>query len=467
MGVANFVVKPLGLAFGLLWNALDGLVTKVCGKQADAVDGPLTKFLLDYRWVLVLFIVLPLSKLFDLYWCVRNWVFRTFLSAPHEHEKRVQAIIEQMRQWDASGRHGLLHTNRPGWAQMSTRVAWYKDGRKANAIDIDLYDILEVDTERRIVRAEPLVNVGQLSKRLVGMGWTIPIMPEMDDLTLSGLLLGYGIEGSSHKYGLFCDIIKSVDVITGDLQVVHCSATENADLFHALPWSYGALGFVVALEIEIVPVKPFVRVTYLPCHTKDDFVAAFQEASTGPNPPEFVEAVLFEPQRGVIVTGDYCDTADVEWSKKNAIGWWFKPWFYKHIQSFLQYRAPQVEYIPVREYYHRHNRSIFWEGELIFPIGTHTWFRYLLGWLMPPKVSFLRLTEGELVRKFYEDRHVVQEALVPTAQMSEYLTMFHETFECYPLWMCPHKMMRTEPRGYMYPKDGMGMLALVISLSIS
>jgi Delta24-sterol reductase len=405
--------------------------------------------------------------LFDIYWGIRNWVFRTFLSAPHEHQKRVDKIIAQMRKWDSEGRKGLLHTNRPGWAQMSTRVAWYKSTAASNAIDIDLFDILEIDTTRRIVRAEPLVNVGQLSKRLVAMGWTMPIVPEMDDLTLSGLLLGYGIEGSSHKYGLFCDIVRSVDVLTGDFKVVHCSPTENADLFNALPWSYGALGFVVAMELEIVPVKPFVRLTYHPCHSQHDFVRTFQHESTRTDPSEFVEAILYEPQRGVVMTGNYCDASEVEADKKNSIGWWFKPWFYKHAQTFLDYSAPQHEYIPVREYYHRHTRSIFWEGDLIIPIGSRPWFRYLLGWLMPPKVSFLRLTEGELVRKFYEDRHVVQEALVPTARMSEYLQMFHDTFECYPLWMCPHKMLRTEPRGYMYPSNDQGIIFSCDSINYS
>lgn len=45
--------------------------------------------------------------------------------------------------------------------------------------------------------------MGQLSRTLNKLGWTIPILPELDDLTVGGLVMGTGIETSSHKYGLF------------------------------------------------------------------------------------------------------------------------------------------------------------------------------------------------------------------------------------------------------------------------
>ena len=35
-------------------------------------------------------------------------------------------------------------------------------------------------------------------------------------------------------------------------------------------------------------------------------------------------------------------------------------------------------------------------------------FRYLFGWLIPPKVSLLKLTTGETLRKLYEEKHMIQ-----------------------------------------------------------
>ena len=73
---------------------------------------------------------------------------------------------------------------------------------------INLVDILDINTERRTVRCEPLVTMGQLTATLDRLGWTIPIVPELDDLTIGGLVMGTGIETSSHRFGLFQHICK-------------------------------------------------------------------------------------------------------------------------------------------------------------------------------------------------------------------------------------------------------------------
>lgn len=45
----------------------------------------------------------------------------------------------------------------------------------------------------------------------------------------------------------------------------------------------------------------------------------------------------------------------------NSIGNYYKPWFFKHVENYLKTNREGLEYIPLRQYYHRHTRSIFWE----------------------------------------------------------------------------------------------------------
>ncbi len=47
-----------------------------------------------------------------------------------------------------------------------------------------MVDVLEVDTARKIVRVQPLATMGQVTATLIPMGWTLPIVPELDDLTV-------------------------------------------------------------------------------------------------------------------------------------------------------------------------------------------------------------------------------------------------------------------------------------------
>ena len=65
---------------------------------------------------------------------------------------------------------------------MSFREGTYK--KTLHNISVNLIDVLEVDAERQVVRVEPLVSMGQLTATLNPLGWTLPIVPELDDLTV-------------------------------------------------------------------------------------------------------------------------------------------------------------------------------------------------------------------------------------------------------------------------------------------
>jgi delta24-sterol reductase len=411
----------------------------------------LTELLVKHRWATVVPIVLPISKAYDTYWFARHVYYRNLRNAAHLHDERVRHVQRQVDEWRARGKKGLLHTSRKSWQSVAVRAIDYKKG-SASGIDVELHDVLELDLDKRTVRVEPRVNMGQLTRWLAPYGYTIPVVPELDDLTVGGLILGYGIESSSHKYGLFADIVKSVEIVLADSRVVRASATENADLFHALPFSYGSLGFLTAVELAIIPAKSHVRVQYVPVRGLSEIVKRFTELVTREDPPEFVDALLFDRDHAVIVVGDLADLPPT--APENRIGRWYKPWFYKHIESFLTRQGVVedfVEYVPLRQYYHRYTRSLFWHGELLVPFGNSPLFRAALGWLMPPKVSIMRLTQTERLRKFRDERNVVQDALVPIRLLEESIELFHREFECYPLWLCAHKTFRTSPRGMIGP----------------
>ena len=116
-------------------------------------------------------------------------------------------------------------------------------------------DILGIDTEKRVVRCEPLVTIQRLVEALVPQGWIVPIVPEIGDLTVGGLVMGGGIESTSHKYGLWQNICHSYELVLADGSLVKCSRDQDPDLFYAIPWSYGTLGFLTAVEIDIIPFK--------------------------------------------------------------------------------------------------------------------------------------------------------------------------------------------------------------------
>ena len=76
----------------------------------------------------------------------------------------------------------VMCTARPGWMNVSFRKGLYK--RTMRNIEVNLIDILDVDTKNQTVHVEPLATMGQVTAMLNPLGWTLPVLPELDDLTV-------------------------------------------------------------------------------------------------------------------------------------------------------------------------------------------------------------------------------------------------------------------------------------------
>ncbi|XP_063218264.1 LOW QUALITY PROTEIN: delta(24)-sterol reductase-like [Bacillus rossius redtenbacheri] len=399
-----------------------------------SLDSALAHFVTEYRWAFAAFFLLPASLLYELFFSLRNWVVFQLNTAPGRHASRVKHVQAQVKQWRESGMEVKMCTARPAYQTMSLTKPKYK--KTLHNIHINLIDVLEVNTDKMTVRCEPMVTMGQLTATLNPLGLTIPIVPELDDLTVGGLVMGTGVESSSHKHGLFQHICVSYELVLADASVVTCSREEDPDLFYAIPWSYGTLGFLTVAEIKIVPAKKYVKLEYFPYHDLGKMVDAFNRESCSKK-ADFVEGLMYSKNEGVLMTGNM--VSDCEPDKLNVISKWYKPWFYKHVSGFLK-TGPAVEYIPLRDYYHRHTRALFWEVENIILFGNNVLFRYLFGWMMPPKVSLLKVTETEALTKLYETQHIVQDMLVPVRAIKDSIEKFHNTVEVYPLWLCPFSL---------------------------
>lgn len=65
----------------------------------------------------------------------------------------------------------------------------------------------------------------------------------------------------------------------------------------------------------------------------------------------------------------------------------------------------------------------------IIPFGNSPVFRWLFGWMMPPKISLLKLTQGQTIKAMYEKYQCIQDMLVPLSALSDSLEYFHREFQ--------------------------------------
>lgn len=420
-------------------------------------------YFVNFRWIIVIFVVLPLSFTFYFLTYLGDvWSeSKSFKRRQKEHDENVEKVIKRLKERNPS-KDGLVCTARKPYIAVGMRNVDYKRARHFEVDLSDFRNILAIDKERMVARVEPLVNMGQITRVTVPMNLSLAVVAELDDLTVGGLINGYGIEGSSHIYGLFSDTVVAFEVVLADGRLVRATKdNEFSDLFYAIPWSQGTLGLLVAAEIKLIPIKEYMRLTYMPARGNLRELAQAYIDSFAPRDgdeskvPDFVESMIYTPTEAVHMTGRYASKEEAKQKGNviNSVGWWFKPWFYQHAQTALK-RGEFVEYIPTRDYYHRHTRCLYWEGKLILPFADQWWFRWTMGWLMPPKVSFLKATQGEAIRNYYHEMHVIQDMLVPLYKVADALEFQHREMEIYPIWLCPHRLFKHPVKTTVYPEPG-------------
>jgi FAD/FMN-containing dehydrogenase len=106
-----------------------------------------------------------------------------------------------------------------------------RDG--AIMLDLSGMKAVHVEPEKRTVRAEPGLTLGEFDRatQQFGLATTLGVVSVTG---IAGLTLGGGLGWLNGSYGLACDNLISADVVTADGQLLRASAQENEDLFWAI-----------------------------------------------------------------------------------------------------------------------------------------------------------------------------------------------------------------------------------------
>ena len=428
----------------------------------------------QYRGVLLTIFVLPISVAVNVLWFVKMQIALRF-GDPKAHAGKVEAVSAAVRECHLTGKK--MCTSRPGWQSMSLKEGKYKKNHHLVPTHklVDILGVKEVGVDADFARrsglkegatgglavvCEPLVSMGQLSRFLIERGYTLPVVPELDELTVGGLLMGFGIESSSHKYGLFQEICVEFEVVLGDGKVIKVTKDgEHRELFYALPWSHGTMGVLVSATLRIIPCRKYIRIEHRRIQSIEKVTETFAQASLLKRSPtgadagvaknDFVECLMYAGGFGVLMTGSMTDTVGAD-GQCYDIGSWHAPWFYTHVDDITKGKTSDetvVEYVPLRSYYHRHTKGIFWEMEHIIPFSNDVWFRWLLGWAVPPNIPLLKVFQTPSTRKAWREQFVVQDMLVPLRDLAETLKYLDRHFAVYPMWLCPHLVVHRKEGG--------------------
>jgi FAD/FMN-containing dehydrogenase len=154
---------------------------------------------------------------------------------------------------------GLAEAQRAGM-EISVRAGGHSvAGMSTNddgiVIDVRPMKLIDVDAASRRVRVGAGVNWGGFD-RATQQHSLVTTGGRVSTTGVTGFTLGGGSGWIERSFGLACDNLISVDLVTADGRELTASASSHADLFWALHGGGGNFGVVTALEFGLHPLGP-------------------------------------------------------------------------------------------------------------------------------------------------------------------------------------------------------------------
>ena len=300
--------------------------------------------------------------------------------------------------------------------------------------------VIEVDPERRVAEVEGMTTFEAFVDATLPRGLRPPVVPELKTITVGGAVSGVGIESSSFRYGLVHETVEAMEILCGDGTIRLCRAdNEHADLFHAIPNSYGTLGYILRLRVKLLPSLPFVALSHRRFTDRVQFLAALVAAcAQGPDAPDFVEGVVFAPGDFVLtkarLTAEAGPLSDYTGMRI----------YYRSLQSRTEDR------LTVRDFLWRWDPDWFWCSRsfgMQNPLPRLLFGRWMLRsssywklkalyerWKIEERGNAIRKTLHRPVERFEQ---VIQDVEIPIENVPEFLDFYTREIDIRPCWICP------------------------------
>ncbi len=225
------------------------------------------------------------------------------MSTPTEYVRKRDALVQS---WQAGA--GKLRLAK---STISNLFRYQPRGRAERRISLGQFnDVIALDPKAQTLEVEGLATFETIVTHSLRHGFLPLVSPELKHITIGGATVGIGIESTCFRHGFVHDALLEADVLLPGGRVVTATAdNEYKDLFHALPNSYGTLGYILRAKIRLEPAKPFVELAISRFDDATRYLDAMRQA-TEQGDVDFVEGLFFEDGRYFLKCGRMRDSVD-------------------------------------------------------------------------------------------------------------------------------------------------------------
>jgi FAD/FMN-containing dehydrogenase len=168
---------------------------------------------------------------------------------------------------------------------------------------------LQIDLSRmRSVRVDPAARLayvsggsllGELDHEAMALG-LVTTAGTVSHTGVGGLTLGAGFGRLARRFGLACDNVRAVDIVTADGRLLHASAQENPDLYWGVRGGGGNFGVVTSFEFALHPMQRQVigGPLVFPLERARELMPAYAEITAAAPAELYVDAIMTAPPGG-------------------------------------------------------------------------------------------------------------------------------------------------------------------------
>ena len=217
-------------------------------------------------------------------------------------------------------------------------------------IDLSPMQSVRVDPVAKVARVEGGALLRHLDRETRAFG-LVTTAGTVSHTGVGGLTLGGGLGRVGRRFGLACDNLRSVDVVTAAGKLVTASETENADLLWGLRGGGGNFGVATSFEFALHPMDPMVLAGDLawPYERAREVMRFYAEFSASAPDELNTDLSTFTTPDGQMMIG-----SEVVWSADHAAG----ERVLKPLRSFGPPVSDTVRAVPYTEVQSRHDKFL-------------------------------------------------------------------------------------------------------------
>ena len=135
-----------------------------------------------------------------------------------------------------------------------------------------LNHLIDFDVHSGLLRCEAGVLLRDIQRLFIPKGWTLPVTPGSQMVTVGGAIANDVHGKNHHLLGTFGDHIQSLKLVRTDGMEIECGPTHNPEWFAATLGGLGLTGFIVEAVIQLRPISgPWLDTETIPYSNLSEF----------------------------------------------------------------------------------------------------------------------------------------------------------------------------------------------------